>query len=57
MPASSAAYGTGLPLVLQDRRPNNLRCRSGARGPPEESIDAALQRLGREGKTRVRLAK
>ena len=37
--------------------PQYLRCRSMVPGPQEESIDAALQRLGREGKTRVRLAK
>lgn len=46
---------TGLPLVLQDRRPNIFD--ADLVPGPEESIDAALQRLGRDGKTRVRLAK
>ncbi|MCC5981427.1 MAG: bifunctional diaminohydroxyphosphoribosylaminopyrimidine deaminase/5-amino-6-(5-phosphoribosylamino)uracil reductase RibD [Oceanicaulis sp.] len=45
---------TGLPLVLQDRRPGLFD--ADLVPGPHESLDAALQRLGREGMTRVRLA-
>ncbi|MFN3834463.1 MAG: bifunctional diaminohydroxyphosphoribosylaminopyrimidine deaminase/5-amino-6-(5-phosphoribosylamino)uracil reductase RibD [Glycocaulis sp.] len=46
---------TGLPLVLQDRRAGLFD--ADLVPGPEESIDAALQRLGREGMTRVRIPK
>lgn len=45
---------TGLPLVLQDRRPNIFD--ADLVPGPDESVDQALQRLGREGMTRVRIA-
>ncbi|MFN7176417.1 MAG: bifunctional diaminohydroxyphosphoribosylaminopyrimidine deaminase/5-amino-6-(5-phosphoribosylamino)uracil reductase RibD [Thermaurantiacus sp.] len=45
---------TGLPLVLQDRRPNIFD--ADLVPGPDESLDQAIQRLGREGKTRVRIA-
>jgi diaminohydroxyphosphoribosylaminopyrimidine deaminase/5-amino-6-(5-phosphoribosylamino)uracil reductase len=45
---------TGLPLVLQDRRANIFD--ADLIPGPDESLDSAIQRLGREGKTRVRLA-
>lgn len=46
---------TGLPLVLQDRRANIFD--ADLVPGPDESLDAALQRLGREGMTRVRVPK
>jgi len=46
---------TGLPIVLQDRRPNIFD--ADLVPGPGESLDQALQRLGREGKTRVRIAR
>ena len=46
---------TGLPLVQQDRRPNIFD--ADLVPGPEESLDAAIERLGREGKTRVRIAR
>lgn len=46
---------TGLPLVLQDRRPGLFD--ADLVPGPDESVDAALQRLGREGMTRVRFPK
>ncbi len=45
---------TGLPLVLQDRRANIFD--ADLVPGPDESLDQAIQRLGREGMTRVRLA-
>lgn len=45
---------TGLPLVLQDRRANIFD--ADLVPGPDESLDQALQRLGREGMTRVRIA-
>ena len=45
---------TGLPLVLQDRRPNIFD--ADLVPGPEESLDETIQRLGREGMTRVRIA-
>jgi diaminohydroxyphosphoribosylaminopyrimidine deaminase / 5-amino-6-(5-phosphoribosylamino)uracil reductase len=46
---------TGLPLVLQDRRANIFD--ADLIPGPDESLDAAIQRLGREGMTRVRIAR
>lgn len=46
---------TGLPLVQQDRRPNIFD--ADLVPGPDESVDQAIQRLGREGMTRVRLAR
>lgn len=46
---------TGLPLVLQDRRANIFD--ADLVPGPDESVDQAIQRLGREGMTRVRVAR